>query len=337
MFTVIIPLYNKSTYIEKCLESVLNQTYKKFEVIVVNDGSTDNGLDLVKKVELKVNTPGTHIAGDVKLKVINQQNLGVSAARNRGVKVAKYDYIAFLDADDWWDERFLQEMKGLIETFPTAGMFSSGFFRVKNGKTVKANVGVENEFEKGFIDYFSVYSNTFCTPVNCSFVVVHKKVFEKENGFDTNLKFGEDFDLWVRILLKNKLAYLNKPLAFSNQDVPDTNRALGSGKLYTKESFFIFNLSYLADQEENNASLKKLLDGLRVRSLQHYYLSGIYKGEVNALLEKVDFRLQPLYYRFIYKFPKFLVQLFLTLRLYASRLKQSLLNNTDTYSIKFSK
>ena len=95
MFTVVIPLYNKANYIEKAINSVLNQTFTEFEIIVVNDGSTDESLEKIGHFK------------DARLKIINQENAGVSTARNNGVKEAKYDYVAFLVADDWWDEHFL--------------------------------------------------------------------------------------------------------------------------------------------------------------------------------------------------------------------------------------
>ena len=90
MFSIIIPLYNKEKYIVNTIKSVLNQSFSKFEVIVVDDGSSDNGVNAVKKID------------DSRIKIITQKNQGVSAARNNGIKNAKYEYIAFLDADDLW-------------------------------------------------------------------------------------------------------------------------------------------------------------------------------------------------------------------------------------------
>jgi len=91
MFSVVIPLYNKERSVKNTIESVLNQTFQDFEVIVVNDGSTDNSLEVVKSFN------------DERIRIINQKNSGVSSARNRGIKEAKYEWIAFLDADDLWE------------------------------------------------------------------------------------------------------------------------------------------------------------------------------------------------------------------------------------------
>src|ERR1041385_1644883 len=111
MFSVVIPLYNKSTHVVKTINSVLNQTFEIFELIVINDGSTDDGPDKVKGFS------------DKRIRLINQTNAGVSQARNKGVDLASYEYIAFLDADDWWDIHFLEEMKGLIEKYSEAALY----------------------------------------------------------------------------------------------------------------------------------------------------------------------------------------------------------------------
>jgi len=110
MVSVIIPLFNKEVYIKKCIQSVLAQTYSNFELIIVNDGSTDGSL--LKVLEFV----------DSRISFLTQENSGVSIARNNGVSVSKHDYIAFLDADDWWEPTFLEEMKALVETFPDAGI-----------------------------------------------------------------------------------------------------------------------------------------------------------------------------------------------------------------------
>ena len=150
MFSVIIPLYNKAPYVEKAIRSVLNQTFKEFELIVVDDGSTDDSLSVAKNCLLQT----------INYKLIEQHNQGVSTARNNGVKQAKYPYICFLDADDWWSPTFLEEMKALIDEFPDAGIYGSSYYIVKNGRQRVAPIGVDNDFSKGLIDYFRVYAKT---------------------------------------------------------------------------------------------------------------------------------------------------------------------------------
>ena len=100
LISIIVPAYNASKYIEKCLNSILSQTYKNFEIIVVNDGSTDNTLDILKKCSEQSD----------KIKIVAQKNKGVSAARNNGLEHAKGQYIAFVDADDTLEQEFLERM-----------------------------------------------------------------------------------------------------------------------------------------------------------------------------------------------------------------------------------
>ena len=314
MFTVIIPLYNKENYIEKSIISVLFQTFTKFELIIINDGSTDKSLQKIQHIQ------------DTRLIICNKKNAGVSTARNNGVKKAKYPYITFLDADDWWDAHFLEEMKTLIEKYPDAGIYGSQYDQVKFGTLRKGNVGLPETFTGGYIDYFRAYAIRYFTPICSSAVVIKKKVFEQHHGFKPYLKFGEDFDLWVRIALKHKVVYINKSLAFVNHDVPPKNRALGE-KLWNMDTHFIFQLDYLSDEEEKFPALKELLDGLRVRALLRYYLNGRYKATVTEILSKVDFAKQPKSLVRSYKMPFLLVKMYYGYKKGGYRVKCFLIQN----------
>ncbi|MFC2464573.1 MAG: glycosyltransferase family 2 protein [Bacteroidota bacterium] len=291
MFSVIIPLYNKAPYVAKAIESVLGQTYRDFEVIVIDDGSTDQSLEVAKTFENKSIT------------IVSQPNSGVSTARNNGVKLAKYPYICFLDADDWWHPTFLEEMKRLITDFPDAGIYGSGYYIVKNGQERIAPIGVPQGFERGIIDYCEVYAKTLCMPLTSISVVIPKHIFDEEKGFKSQLKFGEDFDLWIRITLKHKVILVNKSLAYYNQDVDVNNRGVAVHKTYSPVNHFIFNLDYLYDNEKNNHRLKILLDKLRVYILLKYRMQRAFPKEYNAEIKKVDFSVQPLGVRLQYYLP----------------------------------
>ena len=291
MFSVIIPLYNKAPYVAKAIESVLGQTYRDFEVIVIDDGSTDQSLEVAKTFENKSIT------------IISQPNSGVSTARNNGVKIAKHPYICFLDADDWWHPTFLEEMKQLITDFPDAGIYGSGYYIVKHGQERIAPIGVPQGFERGIIDYCEVYAKTLCMPLWTGAVIVPKNIFDEEGGFKSQLKLGEDFDLWIRIVLKHQVILINKPLAYYNQDVDVNNRGVAVHKTYSPVNHFIFNLDYLYDSEKNNHRLKILLDKLRVYILLKYRMQRAFPKEYNAEIKKVDFSVQPLGVRLQYYLP----------------------------------
>src|SRR5690606_29093225 len=115
MFSVVIPLYNKASNISKTILTVLNQNFSKFEIIIVNDGSTDNSLDIVKTFS------------DERIVVIDQKNGGVSKARNTGIEHAKNDWIAFLDADDLWKPNHLETIYEMIIRFPNYDVYSTSF------------------------------------------------------------------------------------------------------------------------------------------------------------------------------------------------------------------
>jgi cellulose synthase/poly-beta-1,6-N-acetylglucosamine synthase-like glycosyltransferase len=235
MFSVVIPLYNKERYIRKALLSVFGQTFTAYEVIIINDGSTDGSKEIVAELSSLSHKP---------IRIIDQKNQGVSAARNTGVIYSNFEHIAFLDADDWWEPEFLHEMKKLIHDFPEAGIYGSSFRIVKETGVKLPEIGVQKGFQRGYINYFKTYLNTFNTPFNCSFVVVQKTAFNKVDGFNTHLRYGEDLDLWVRLALNFKMAYINYPLAFSNQDFSQSHRALGN-RLWLPQENYIFNLDYL--------------------------------------------------------------------------------------------
>src|SRR5690606_6751565 len=115
MFSVVIPLYNKELSVRNTINSVLDQTFKEFEIVIVNDGSTDNSVKEVEKFD------------DKRIRLIHQENKGVSAARNRGIEEAKYEWIAFLDADDLWRENHLEEVVRMINIFPDFKVYVTSF------------------------------------------------------------------------------------------------------------------------------------------------------------------------------------------------------------------
>ncbi|MES2588247.1 MAG: glycosyltransferase family A protein [Bacteroidota bacterium] len=309
-FSVVIPLYNKEKYIQKAIQSVLDQSFDDFELIIINDGSKDESLTKIEAIK------------DKRIQIVNQENAGVSATRNKGVSLAKSEYIAFLDADDWWERDFLLEIKTLITNFPEAKIFASKYFRVKNGiKT--ANLNYENETFSGYLDYIKAYIFAWWMPLTSSSIVISKSVLEEMKGFNEKLKFGEDFELWIRIILKYKLAYTNKVLVNYLQDVEIENRAV-QRKIWKKEEHFIFNLDFLNPFLTEKTDLKKLIDGLKVRSLHYFYRKGVYKNEVRSLLNSVDFIKQSFRYRFYYNYPFFISESYFRLKILASKIKQKL-------------
>ena len=324
MFSVIIPLYNKAPYVEKAIRSVAAQTFREFELIVIDDGSTDIAAPQPPKGGAGLTYSDIEQLIDGKGILIKQKNSGVSTARNNGVALASYPYICFLDADDWWAPTFLEEMKALIEEFPEAGIYGTGYYIVKHSRIRVATIGVDDGFEKGEIDYCRVYAKTLCMPLWTGAVCIPKPVFEEEKGFKPALKLGEDFDLWIRIALKHKVVLLNKPLAYYNQDVEQVNRGVVDEKIYEPSTFVTFNLDYLKNAENRYTDLKILLDKLRVYSLLRYRIQNAYTNKVNEIISTVDFNnVDKSFYRY-YFYPLFIIRSWYQFLKIGSKLKTTL-------------
>ena len=280
-FSVIMPLYNKAPYVEKAIRSVLEQTYPHYELIVINDGSTDNSAEIAEKL----------LEGISNAKFINQQNSGVATTRNNGVELAKGEYICFLDADDWWNVSFLQEMSRFIQEYPEAGIWGTNYWYVKKGMT---RVGVK--CETGYINYPFVYKSQTSMPLWTGAVCMAKETFLKYGGFPAGIKLGEDFLLWTKIALEHKVAFLNKPVAYYNNNVPATMRA--TRNLHKPEHHMLFMMSSLEeaikkDYIAKNEDWATLLDWLRVNGLLEYWLCDEYHERAKKELAKVDWRKQP--------------------------------------------
>jgi len=195
--SVIIPLYNKGPYIGRAIESVLHQKMQNFEIIVVDDHSSDDGPAIVKNFN------------DPRITLINQEHRGVSFTRNHGVNLATSDFIAFLDADDEWMPIHLETIIRLIERYPTAGMFATAYKRqTPDGKTQWGDFnGIPNPPWEGLLpDYFkSGALGDFA--VSSSTVVIPKKIFQETGGFLEGYWWGEDVDLFCKIALKYPVAF----------------------------------------------------------------------------------------------------------------------------------
>jgi glycosyltransferase involved in cell wall biosynthesis len=292
MFSVVIPVYNKASYLAKSIQSVKDQTFNDWELILVDDGSTDSSVEVINE----------SIAGyNYNIKLFSQSNQGVSTARNNGVVTSKFEYLAFLDADDWWEPGFLEGMAFLINNYPNAAWFASDYFYVKHGQKTVEYKGLPLSFTSGYLDFIKTYSSSFCTLVNCSFVVVKKDVFLKLGGFKKELRFGEDIHLWLQLACSYPLAYCAKPLSNSFQDV-DSGRAIG-WRIYPPASSFLFNLDDIELENPDNKPLKFLTDGLRIRGLWKYRLSGKHKEAYNKELAKVDWTSQPALFKKYYTRP----------------------------------
>lgn len=307
LFSVIIPLYNKGPYVRKAIESVVVQTYKEWELVVIDDGSVDGSGDIVKTIS------------DSRIRLVRQDNAGVSAARNRGVAESTAPYICFLDADDWWEPTFLEEMAGLIERHPNAGIYGTSYYIVKNGKKRIAPIGIDEGFTEGEINYCRVYAKTLCMPLTSITVCIPRKVFDEAEGFPLGITLGEDFLLWLRIILKYKTVLINNPLANYNQDVDIANR--GTHHLHSPKHHMLWQLREFESLEKTNPDYKQLIDNLRTYSLMNYLLEKQYRDAARKELAQVNWSLQSSDTRRLYQKPILYLKLRMLFFTFGSKVK----------------
>ena len=298
-FSVIIPLYNKAPYIRKALESVLAQTYADYELIIIDDGSTDESAEIAEAI---LQDPASRLIASSPHRLIRQANSGVSAARNNGVAQASGDYIAFLDADDWWEPTYLEKMAQLIEDYPEAGLYACNYVYYKPGKT---RVAVNN-IETGYFNYPKAYYEGGAMPIWTGAAMIPLNVFEEMGGFPLGIKLGEDFLLWSKIAMQYKVAFLNEALAWYNNDVPVALRA--TRNLHHPNNHMLFRMDIIVSSLSPLASNLKidwqaLLDKLRVNGLLEYWMSKEYHDVAVQELRKVDWTKQPNSIKRIYSTP----------------------------------
>ena len=203
MISVVIPLYNKEKQIRATLESVLAQTFSDYEIVIVNDGSTDRSVEEASAVN------------DPRIRLIHQENAGVSAARNRGINEARGEYIAFLDADDRWKPEYLQTQYELTQRYPECSVFACNYEFVDTQGQVRPTIIRKLPFsgQHGVLsNYFEVASCSH--PPICSIsIMVRKEAIQSIGGFPLGIKSGEDLLTWARLACNYRIAYSRKPLA----------------------------------------------------------------------------------------------------------------------------
>ncbi len=197
--SVVIPAYNSMKYLPETLESVLQQTFTDFEVLIINDGSSDNIVQWVSGLV------------DPRVKLICQENQGLSAARNTGIAHAQADYIAFVDADDLWAPTKLEKQVRCLNADPEVGLVHAWMALVdergkSTGRVLKSSV-------EGYVWEQIVQ----CNNIACLSVMVRRCCFDTMGLFERNLRSVEDWDMWIRIATRYPFAVIKEPLVYYRQ------------------------------------------------------------------------------------------------------------------------
>tara|TARA_B100000686_G_C16493614_1_gene813395 strand:+ start:84 stop:905 length:822 start_codon:yes stop_codon:yes gene_type:complete len=191
--SVVIPTYNRKSFLQNAIDSVLTQTYQNIELIIIDDGSSDKTIEYLNKKYPRI-------------KIFKQSNKGVSAARNKGIELSSNDWIAFLDSDDRWHPKKLEkQVKNLIEK-PKFKICHTNEIWIRKGK--KINQHKKHKKYGGFI-FDKCLNSCLISP---SSVIIHKNIFKEIGLFNEKLLVCEDYDLWLRITSKFPVLYLDEKL-----------------------------------------------------------------------------------------------------------------------------
>jgi len=189
--SVIIPTYNRATFLQKAIESILNQSVKVDEIIVIDDGSIDNTKEIIKKYNIKY---------------IYQKNQGVSSARNTGIQNATNEWICFLDSDDIWEKDKIKIQIDYHKQNKNILFSYTDELWIFNNKIIKQNKKQQKNNNNNFLDHIDICK------IGTSTIMINQKIFKKVGYFDETLKACEDYDLWLRILSFYKIGYIDKKL-----------------------------------------------------------------------------------------------------------------------------
>jgi len=234
--TAIIPAFNEELYVGRAIESILSQTVKPRQILIVDDGSTDETASVVERYR------------DSGVEYIYQENSGLASARNTGIRMARGKYVGFLDSDDEWHSSLMEDMNILFERYPNLAWACAPYERLSETGEIEfvRSVG-DCLISNGLIkDYFEAQCQCDFSCSSC--IVIRRDVFNEVGGFDTTIsEYGEDLDMWFRIALNHPeigycsrigASYWRKAGSITSTSPRDVGRALG--RIHKSESHALF-------------------------------------------------------------------------------------------------
>jgi len=264
MISVVIPLYNKQLYIKRAIESILNQTFERFELIIIDDGSTDESPSIVSEIN------------DPRIFYYLKKNGGESSARNLGIIKAKYDYICFLDADDEWLPNHLETINSIILRYKDCNAIATNYYNnFKNCNKIAHSFKIK-EF---FVDNYFKLSIKRLPIMSSNTVAINKKIIETIGLFDEHLTHGPDLDYWFRIALNYKIIFSSIPTAIYHHDAE--NRAMNN--IIGFNDIFIKKLINNIPDFNSNPFVFKYIQGIFFGEIKEY----LKIGEKNLVREKL--------------------------------------------------
>lgn len=265
MFSVVIPLYNKELSIRNTLQSVLDQTFTDFEIVIVNDGSTDSSVAIVEEF---INP---------RIRLIHQENQGVSAARNRGITEATYEWVAFLDADDLWLEDHLSTLADMIDQYSEEKVFATSYIKSNDYLPTSQSYQIEivsNYFKKAIEGYF-IWTGVMC---------IHKLVFVEIGNFNVRLSRGEDLEMWMRIGKTYKIIQHKRTTAIYRNDAE--NRAVESKMKFHSSIISAIDIKNSSTKIEEQYKRKLIIERLKILIITKQFFTAfklLYKHNMDLI------------------------------------------------------
>jgi glycosyltransferase involved in cell wall biosynthesis len=291
-FSIVIPVYNKEKFVAKTIESVLRQTFADYEIIIINDGSTDQSEAEILAFK------------DNRIQYFSKKNEGVAMARNFGIEKATADYICYLDADDFWFPNFLETMHRFTNELPEQKVFASAIEIETKNKLIKAQYSIPKKSDFEIVNFFDACQKE-CVLWTSS-VCIHKSVFDKVGAFDTKIKHGEDTELWIRIGLKFPIVFIRKILARYVYD----NESISRNSDYFFEAY---TFKKYAAEEKKNPDLKKYMDLNRFSAVVKCKLNNDSK-KAREIYSEIDLKNLSSKKQFLLKLPSFLLKILINVQ-----------------------
>lgn len=272
MISVVIPLYNKAHTIVNTLNTVFAQTYQDFEVVIINDGSTDNGVEIIQQ----------HF-NDKRIRIIQQKNAGVSAARNKGILESRGEWISFLDGDDEWLPNYLEEVHNAVIKLPENGIIISGRFSQNYStkhRTFNIPVRYSNKIcQINFFENPHVFFHISSTTIRASIL---KDNYHTWGQFIEGQRSNEDFTFIFRIALHEKVTYIGKPLSIYNGNVKNQATSILKRQKIIDDNILFNNL--VIQEFYNNKECDRTFKIFMKYSFRHCILGYLRNKEYNHII-----------------------------------------------------
>lgn len=268
-FSVVISVYNKEDHIAGTLQSVLNQTYSDFEIIIVNDASTDTSERVIRGIK---DERISYYASAI--------NQGAGATRNTGISKSSGEYIALLDGDDVWEPTFLEEILRLQVALPQHAVFATAVLVEDKARSVPSRYSFDTSSNGEFLDLDYFESSLINTILTSSSAVVHQSVFKNIGTYDSTIKSGQDTDLWIRIGLEYRIGFSTKQLVTYRYTPHSLFKSVRS--VTDRPDFLKF-----IKQEKKHPALKKFIDlnryslAIRSKLWGEHHLTATYTDHIH--------------------------------------------------------